>query len=232
MPECEIIELHHDRKVDAPSGTAIRTADLIREAGGNVHEPIHSVRLPGPGRPPGGHLRRRWARRCRSATTRSPASRFMPGVLLAVRKVGDADRVAGGRAREAAGLGGAAGGWPRTGTGRLIVRVHMSHGVVRRATPSAQRAPTAPSPTPAALLGGSRRGRRPRRAMRGGPERRSSARRRTRATRPRDAPDRCRDRRRRKLEPHSPHAGDASTAALGARAAQGDGVVPGRCARS
>ena len=46
MPECEIVELHHDRKIDAPSGTAKRTADLIREAGGNVHEPIHSVRLP------------------------------------------------------------------------------------------------------------------------------------------------------------------------------------------
>jgi 4-hydroxy-tetrahydrodipicolinate reductase len=47
MPECEIIELHHDRKLDAPSGTAARTADLVRDAGGNVHEPIHSVRLPG-----------------------------------------------------------------------------------------------------------------------------------------------------------------------------------------
>jgi dihydrodipicolinate reductase len=32
----------------APSlGTAVRTAELIREAGGNPHEPIHSVRLPG-----------------------------------------------------------------------------------------------------------------------------------------------------------------------------------------
>ena len=47
MPECEIVELHHDRKLDAPSGTAKRTAELIRDAGGNVHEPIHSVRLPG-----------------------------------------------------------------------------------------------------------------------------------------------------------------------------------------
>ena len=47
MPECEIVELHHDKKLDAPSGTAKRTAELIREAGGNVHEPIHSVRLPG-----------------------------------------------------------------------------------------------------------------------------------------------------------------------------------------
>ena len=47
MPECEIVELHHDRKLDAPSGTAKRTAELIEAAGGNVHEPIHSVRLPG-----------------------------------------------------------------------------------------------------------------------------------------------------------------------------------------
>ncbi len=29
MPECEIVELHHDRKLDAPSGTAKRTAELI-----------------------------------------------------------------------------------------------------------------------------------------------------------------------------------------------------------
>nr|MBA3301995.1 4-hydroxy-tetrahydrodipicolinate reductase [Thermoleophilaceae bacterium] len=47
MPECEIVELHHDRKLDAPSGTALRTAELIEAAGGNVHDPIHSVRLPG-----------------------------------------------------------------------------------------------------------------------------------------------------------------------------------------
>ena len=59
MPECEIVELHRDGKLDAPSGTAKRTARADREAGGNVHEPIHSVRLPGPRRPSGGHLRRR-----------------------------------------------------------------------------------------------------------------------------------------------------------------------------
>src|SRR5581483_11558495 len=47
MPECEIVELHHEAKLDAPSGTAKRTAELVRAAGGNVHEPIHSVRLPG-----------------------------------------------------------------------------------------------------------------------------------------------------------------------------------------
>jgi len=42
MPKAEIIELHHDQKLDAPSGTAIRTAGLME---GDV--PIHSVRLPG-----------------------------------------------------------------------------------------------------------------------------------------------------------------------------------------
>ena len=57
MAKAEIIELHHDRKLDAPSGTAARTAELM-EAG---EVPIHSVRLPGPGRPPGGHPRRRRA---------------------------------------------------------------------------------------------------------------------------------------------------------------------------
>src|SRR3954471_22566137 len=34
MPECEIVELHREGKLDAPSGTAKRTAELIREAGG------------------------------------------------------------------------------------------------------------------------------------------------------------------------------------------------------
>jgi 4-hydroxy-tetrahydrodipicolinate reductase len=67
MPDCEIIELHHDRKEDAPSGTAMRTAELINEArqGSPTRKPratikvegarggtykdvtIHSVRLPG-----------------------------------------------------------------------------------------------------------------------------------------------------------------------------------------
>ena len=42
MSKAEIIELHHDGKLDAPSGTAARTAELMR---GEV--PIHSVRLPG-----------------------------------------------------------------------------------------------------------------------------------------------------------------------------------------
>ena len=42
MPKAEIIELHHDQKLDAPSGTALRTAALMDGA-----VPIHSVRLPG-----------------------------------------------------------------------------------------------------------------------------------------------------------------------------------------
>jgi 4-hydroxy-tetrahydrodipicolinate reductase len=47
MGKAEIIELHHDGKLDAPSGTAARTAKLMAEAGGGEQPPIHSVRLPG-----------------------------------------------------------------------------------------------------------------------------------------------------------------------------------------
>ena len=44
MAKAEIIELHHDTKVDAPSGTAARTAALMAEAsGGKEAPPIHSV---------------------------------------------------------------------------------------------------------------------------------------------------------------------------------------------
>jgi 4-hydroxy-tetrahydrodipicolinate reductase len=47
MQAAEIVELHHDGKLDAPSGTAARTAKLIAEATGGPPPPIHSVRLPG-----------------------------------------------------------------------------------------------------------------------------------------------------------------------------------------
>lgn len=67
MPECEIIEMHHEKKADAPSGTATRTAEMIATnrrrrpdtvrtdmikvegvRGGLLGEtPVHSVRLPG-----------------------------------------------------------------------------------------------------------------------------------------------------------------------------------------
>jgi 4-hydroxy-tetrahydrodipicolinate reductase len=86
MPECEIVELHHDRKQDAPSGTAKRTAELIRAAGGNVHEPIHSVRLPGLV----AHQEVTFGGEGQTLTIRHDSIdrvSFMPGVLLAVRKV-------------------------------------------------------------------------------------------------------------------------------------------------
>jgi 4-hydroxy-tetrahydrodipicolinate reductase len=88
MPECEIVELHHEAKLDAPSGTAKRTADLISEAGGSVHEPIHSVRLPGLV----AHQEVIFGGQGQTLTIRHDStdrSSFMPGVLLAVRKVGD-----------------------------------------------------------------------------------------------------------------------------------------------
>jgi 4-hydroxy-tetrahydrodipicolinate reductase len=91
MPECEIVELHHDQKLDAPSGTAKRTAKLIGEAGGNVHEPIHSVRLPGlvaHHEVVFGGLGQTLAIRHDSVSRES----FMPGVLLAVRRVGSLQR--------------------------------------------------------------------------------------------------------------------------------------------
>lgn len=67
FPNVEIIEKHHDQKIDAPSGTAVKTADIIKEErkpmeqghpdeyeivdgvrGGNIDGiRIHSMRLPG-----------------------------------------------------------------------------------------------------------------------------------------------------------------------------------------
>jgi 4-hydroxy-tetrahydrodipicolinate reductase len=91
MPEAEIVELHHDRKLDAPSGTAKRTAELIAEAGGNVHEPIHSVRLPGLV----AHQEVLLGGEGQTLSIRHDSidrSSFMPGVLLAVRRVGELDQ--------------------------------------------------------------------------------------------------------------------------------------------
>jgi 4-hydroxy-tetrahydrodipicolinate reductase len=88
MPEVEIIELHHDQKTDAPSGTAKRTAELIGEAGGNVHEPIHSVRLPGLV----AHQEVVFGGQGQTLSIRHDSTdrtSFMPGVLLAVRRVAD-----------------------------------------------------------------------------------------------------------------------------------------------
>ncbi|HBG17191.1 MAG TPA: 4-hydroxy-tetrahydrodipicolinate reductase [Firmicutes bacterium] len=106
FPDVEIIELHHDRKLDAPSGTAIKTAELI--ATGRVAEPvakpaplekingarggeylgikIHSVRLPGLI----AHQEIIFGNQGQTLTIRHDSldrSSFMPGVLMAIRKV-------------------------------------------------------------------------------------------------------------------------------------------------
>jgi len=81
MPKAEIIELHHDKKLDAPSGTAARTASLME---GNV--PVHSVRLPGLVAHQEvilGGLGETLSIRHDSLSRES----FMPGVLMAVRAV-------------------------------------------------------------------------------------------------------------------------------------------------
>jgi 4-hydroxy-tetrahydrodipicolinate reductase len=88
MPECEVIELHHDKKLDAPSGTAKRTQELIDAAGGNVHQPIHSVRLPGLV----AHQEVIFGGEGQTLSIRHDSidrRSFMPGVLLAVRRVGE-----------------------------------------------------------------------------------------------------------------------------------------------
>ena len=87
MPEVEIIELHHAAKLDKPSGTAARTAELLRAAGGNVHEPIHSVRLPGLV----AHQELIFGGEGQTLAIRHDSidrSSFMPGVVLACRRVG------------------------------------------------------------------------------------------------------------------------------------------------
>ena len=88
MRSAEIIELHHDRKLDKPSGTAARTARLIHEASPeNPEPPIHSVRLPGLV----AHQEVILGDVGQTLTIRHDSvdrESFMPGVLLAIRKVG------------------------------------------------------------------------------------------------------------------------------------------------
>jgi 4-hydroxy-tetrahydrodipicolinate reductase len=84
MRKAEIIELHHDSKVDAPSGTAARTASLMSDALGDV--PIHSVRLPGLV----AHQEVIFGDVGQTLTIRHDSTdrtSFMPGVLLAIRRV-------------------------------------------------------------------------------------------------------------------------------------------------
>jgi 4-hydroxy-tetrahydrodipicolinate reductase len=113
LPDVEIIELHHDRKLDSPSGTALLTAQKIAEArqAANVKPlavpdglvekapgargardavtgdvPIHSVRLPGFV----AHQEVIFGGQGQVLTLRHDSidrGSFMPGVILAVRKV-------------------------------------------------------------------------------------------------------------------------------------------------
>jgi 4-hydroxy-tetrahydrodipicolinate reductase len=91
MRAAEIIELHHDGKLDAPSGTAKRTAELMAAASGRPAPPIHSVRLPGLVAHQEvilGDLGQTLTIRHDSADRES----FMPGLLLAIRAVGSLRR--------------------------------------------------------------------------------------------------------------------------------------------
>jgi 4-hydroxy-tetrahydrodipicolinate reductase len=81
MARAEIVELHHDGKLDKPSGTAARTAEVMD---GEV--PIHSVRLPGLV----AHQEVILGDVGQTLTIRHDSldrTSFMPGVLLAVRRV-------------------------------------------------------------------------------------------------------------------------------------------------
>lgn len=109
MPHAEIIELHHDQKADAPSGTAIRTARLVAAARGEAPAApgreteldsmegargasvdgvtVHSVRLPGLV----AHQEVVFGGQGQTLTLRHDSidrTSFMPGVVLAVSEVG------------------------------------------------------------------------------------------------------------------------------------------------
>ncbi len=107
LPHVEITELHHDGKADAPSGTALRTADLIASAREEAPAPVmgevidgargadragirvHSVRLPGLV----AHQEVLFGGEGQTLSIRHDSidrSSFMPGVILAVRRVADA----------------------------------------------------------------------------------------------------------------------------------------------
>lgn len=109
----EILELHHNQKADAPSGTALKTAELMREsraafgldnapeteklagargatAPGGIH--VHSVRLPGLV----AHQEVIFGGLGQTLTIRHDSlsrESFMPGVLFSVRKVMELDRL-------------------------------------------------------------------------------------------------------------------------------------------
>jgi 4-hydroxy-tetrahydrodipicolinate reductase len=83
IPRAEIVELHHETKLDAPSGTAKATAQAM---GGDV--PIHSVRLPGIV----AHQEVLLSEAGQLLTIRHDAfsrEAYVPGVLLALQRLKD-----------------------------------------------------------------------------------------------------------------------------------------------
>jgi 4-hydroxy-tetrahydrodipicolinate reductase len=111
FPHVEIIELHHDRKRDAPSGTAARTAHVVAEARGAAPVPaaaetlmvegarggslegvrVHSVRLPGLV----AHQEVLFGGPGQTLTIRHDSTSeesFMPGLILAIQRIGALSR--------------------------------------------------------------------------------------------------------------------------------------------
>ncbi|MCL5735376.1 MAG: 4-hydroxy-tetrahydrodipicolinate reductase [Actinobacteria bacterium] len=87
---CEIIEMHHDRKLDAPSGTSrltrLRIEESWRKIGQNKEVPIHSVRLPGLV----AHQAVIFGGTGETLTIRHDSlsrESFMPGVILAIKRI-------------------------------------------------------------------------------------------------------------------------------------------------
>ncbi len=112
FPEAEILEFHHQQKLDAPSGTALRTASMIAKARTEQPEglrigrdvsaeargcladdvPIHSIRLPGYV----AHQEVQFGLPGQTLTIRHDSTHresFMPGVLLAIRRIGEVQGV-------------------------------------------------------------------------------------------------------------------------------------------
>jgi 4-hydroxy-tetrahydrodipicolinate reductase len=112
MPRVEIVEYHHDNKADAPSGTAIKTAEMIAATNHHINQaklveteiipgarggkkaqiPIHSIRLPGYV----AHQEVLFGGLGQTLSLRHDAlsrESFMPGVILSIRKVMQMDKL-------------------------------------------------------------------------------------------------------------------------------------------
>lgn len=88
MHHVEIVEMHHSSKVDHPSGTAIKTAIMMKESLGEKAPPIpiHSIRLPGLV----AHQEVIFGGIGQTLTIRHDTTSresFMPGVMMAIRKI-------------------------------------------------------------------------------------------------------------------------------------------------